>query len=494
MSGTSDATLWRPSLERIASALDELGAMGWIVGGSLRDALLGLPVRDIDLAVTADPLTVAHRLTADGKGSIARLRRGTVRVALAEFPQGHLDLSRLHGSRIEDDLALRDFRINALALPLTARERFLEWLEHDGEPWPTGLSELVDPFAGLDELHARRLDVVSERVFRDDPGRILRGARLAAQMSLMPTSHALALAREAASLLDDLPDDRVREELNLLLALPRAATGFALLRDVGALGVLLLRPAVGVGGLEAGIETHALGSLAALDQLHADYQDNAPLVVTLYERLPLDALRAWYAANAPGESLPRIVALGWATVLHAATPHEAEGANAASGHGTDQPQPARPHIVRGLPRRVASALHTWREAQALVASDPLDETAVRLFFDRLGPRGAPAVDALMVALACQWAMVVEDGSSGENALVRMAEHAGRIFTMYFEHPDLLLPPHLLDGADLIREVGLAPGPLVGRILREIRAAQVAGKLTTVEEALAYARTLASNLG
>jgi hypothetical protein len=310
-------------------------------------------------------------------------------------------------------------------------------------------------------------------------------------MSFKATPHATALAREAASLLADLPDERVREELNLLLALPRAAAGFALLRDVGALGVLLRGRAAGAGGLEAGIETHALGCLAALGHLHEDTTETAD---TLYERLPLDALRAWYAAAEPGESVPRIVALGWATVLHAATPHEAEGVNAVMGHSADDSQLARPHIVRGLPRRVASVLRAWPEARALVASDPLDETAVRLFFDRLGPRGAPVVDALMVALACRWAMVVEGESGAADMLVRMAEHAGRILTIYFEHPTQFLPPHLLDGADLIRELGLAPGPLVGRILREIRAAQVAGKLTTVEEALAYARTLASNLG
>src|SRR5215467_1766026 len=180
MNSIANAAMWRMILDNLAARLGELGATGWIVGGSLRDALLGLPVRDIDLAVTVDPLALARELVSDRNGSIARLQRATIRVVLREFPQGHLDIVRLRGSHIEDDLALRDFRVNALALPLWARESFLQWLVRNGETQQALVPPLVDPYGGLSDLGARRLDVVRDSAFRDDPGRILRGARLKA--------------------------------------------------------------------------------------------------------------------------------------------------------------------------------------------------------------------------------------------------------------------------------------------------------------------------
>src|SRR5215467_10207160 len=167
MNSIANAAMWRMILDNLAARLGELGATGWIVGGSLRDALLGLPVRDIDLAVTVDPLALARELVSDRNGSIARLQRATIRVVLREFPQGHLDIARLRGNHIENDLALRDFRVNALALPVSARESLMHWLQHSGETQQALVPPLVDPYAGLDDLCVRRLDVVSDSVFRD---------------------------------------------------------------------------------------------------------------------------------------------------------------------------------------------------------------------------------------------------------------------------------------------------------------------------------------
>lgn len=485
MSSTSGASLWRPVLDRVATILDELGAMGWIVGGSLRDALLGLPVRDVDLAVTVDPLLLARRLAPKGIGGLAQLRRGTVRVAFHEAHDAHLDLTLMQGTSIEEDLALRDFRINALALPLAARDHFLGWLQQDGELLSVPSSELVDPFAGVDDLLASRLDVVSTGAFRDDPGRVLRGARLAAHLNLIAAPQTITLARAAASLLADLPDDRTREELNLLLALPRAAQGLALLRDMQSLPALFMPTEPESTDQSEIVWEHMIASLAALRWLHAagDVIHDA-----IYARLPLEQSRGWYAATASGESLPRIFALGWATLLHALTPHERGHASATLGRQT---LAMDVQIIRGLPPRVRQALNAWHEAYAIILARNLHEVALRRFFDRLGRGGEPAIDALVVAFACMQAQV--SGGTGGIELERAAGNLGHILTTYFNEPNALMPPSLIDGAQLIQELGIGPGPLVGRILREIRGKQLAGNVSTIDEALAYARKIVADV-
>ena len=121
------------------------------------------------------------------------------------------------------------------------------------------MAGLVDPSGGQGDLAARRLVAVSSEAFRLDPGRIVRAARLCARFGLQPDSQTLALARAAVPLLATLSVDRLRDELNLLLALATATDGVALLGDAGALGVLF----PGVSG-DATTEVAALRRLDAL--------------------------------------------------------------------------------------------------------------------------------------------------------------------------------------------------------------------------------------
>jgi tRNA nucleotidyltransferase/poly(A) polymerase len=475
MNAATDASTWRMILDRAAAVLDDLGATGWIVGGCLRDALLGVPVHDVDLAVTADPVQVARSLLPSGGGGIARLRRATVRVAFPGPPEAHLDLARLHGRSIADDLAARDFRINALALPLAAREGFLGLLQPGGAPMVSFPAGLIDPLGGLDDLRARRLDVVGAAALSDDPGRILRGARLAAQLELAVAPATVELARAAAPALRDLSPERVREELSALLAERAAVLGAAFLRDVDALVPLFPGLEHVTGMSSAQVQDHIVGALATLTSTS----------------LPSPRGSEWYAEAAPGETLPRLAALGWAVVLHALTPHD----ELAAGDGGDAPAEdtvvRRSPIPKGLPRRVSFVVGAWPEARRLLARELLDMSAVHRLFDRAGQGGEPALDALVVALACQDARVIEPEQELLDTFDRMLRNVYQLSDIYFEEPERLMPQRLIDGALLAQRLGIAQGPMVGRILREIRAEQLAGALSTAEEALARARELAS---
>jgi tRNA nucleotidyltransferase (CCA-adding enzyme) len=122
---------------------------------------------------------------------------------------------------IEDDLARRDFRMNMMARDIR-----------------TG--EVIDPFGGRADIEAKRLDVLADQVFVEDPLRILRGAQFAARFDLTLSDRTATAMRAAAHLVSTVAAERVAEELTKLLTLAeRPSTGFEILRESGALDVLL---------------------------------------------------------------------------------------------------------------------------------------------------------------------------------------------------------------------------------------------------------------
>ncbi len=205
----------------------------WLVGGVVRDLLLGIPIeRDLDLAVEGDAVALADALAAATGGRVTARHQafGTASVVLS---RGDIEEARhtltldLAMTRVETypapaalpivqaapiyaDLARRDFSINALAVALHA---------HNGHLVP---GQMLDPFHGQDDLQAGLLRVLHERSFRDDPTRALRGLRLSARMNLLfePHTRALLDAALADTILEQTTPDRVRTELCLALEEP----------------------------------------------------------------------------------------------------------------------------------------------------------------------------------------------------------------------------------------------------------------------------------
>src|SRR5256714_5962354 len=187
------------------------GGEAWIVGGAVRGAALERPIVDVDVAL-AEPQRAARRYARASGGAPFPLseRHGAWRVALADGRT--VDFTPLSGA-IEDDLATRDFSINAIA------ER-------------AGSGESVDPFDGYGDLAARRLRAIGESVFRDDPLRLLRGPRLEDELPfdfrLVPEAE--QLLRRDSGLVTDPSRERI------LAQLPRlAADGFRKLEELGLL-------------------------------------------------------------------------------------------------------------------------------------------------------------------------------------------------------------------------------------------------------------------
>lgn len=227
----------RALLAAAAAEADARGAALWAVGGAVRDCAAGLPVRDVDLALEA-PTHAAVRAFA---GALAARVGGRVRAEAPELgtveldaPGGRLDLAALRteryagpgalptaalGASVEDDLARRDFTVNAIAIALAGPRR----------------GALVDPFDGLGDLAARRLRVLHARSFVDDATRLWRGARTAAPLRLRPDAETATLIGDGARWLAAISGERLCAELRYTLA---RRSALAALRLLDAWGVL----------------------------------------------------------------------------------------------------------------------------------------------------------------------------------------------------------------------------------------------------------------
>lgn len=421
-------------LDALAAALADTGSEGWLVGGCLRDALLGVPVGDIDVALACEPLPVAERLAKRKRLAVARLGRGTIRLTSRRTPRTYLDLTPLQGDDIAVDLARRDFTINAMALPLAARAEWLAVVRSQSATMPS----LLDPFGGREDLLERRLRVVGSSVFRDDPGRILRAARWRARFGLRSDDETLLLARETAPLLVALSADRLREEMTLLLALPGATDGIAMLADVSALAVI-------IPGLSEENTRYALATLRQLDVLMGISDDG-----TGYP-----AMQSWSA------DATRRVALRQSALHHTAGAHENVSANRTAS----------------LWQRALVALSVDDDAQRLYGA--------RLYFAQAGRDEAAAVDALMVATAC----ILARGEQQRGQ--HLAMRADAIISSYQHNRELLIPPPLLSGKELMVTLELPSGQMIGQLLQAVRRAQLAGEIADHNEALAFARRLSN---
>ncbi len=191
------------------------GEDAWIVGGAIRDELLGRPVVDVDVACR-DPRAAAHRFATEHGGAPFPLseRHGAWRV-VAHGSEETVDFTPLPAG-IEDDLATRDFTINAIAVPVGG-----------GEP--------VDPHGGLRDLEERVVRAVSDSVFADDPLRLLRAVRFEEELGFRMDERTEELVRAAAVHVTAPAGERILTELQRM--------GAAAFRRLDELGLL-----AGLGG------------------------------------------------------------------------------------------------------------------------------------------------------------------------------------------------------------------------------------------------------
>ena len=460
----------------------------YLVGGAVRDALLRRPVTELDLTC-ASPEAWAAVLASALSTHVVQLGG---RFLLLRLPlrDGSIDITPLAGT-LEQDLARRDFTVNALAVSLDRVPADLAQLD---------LTEVIDQHHGLTDLSARRFHLISEHALTEDPLRALRAARLAAELAFALDPATEGAVTSHAALLADIAPERVEHELTRLFATPRASAGVRLLERTTLLDVCFPELIEGRGVDQRphhrlDVLQHALTALEWLDLL---------LSTTLPESQP--AASIWHAtwdeswpATRWGDVRQHLAQHGTtlriATLLHdVGKPRtrvvESDGRTRFFGHGNLGADIVRSRLARWrFPSRQIERIallveQHLRPGQVASPGDPPTARALHRFHDRLGD-ATPDVCLLFLADSL--------ATAGAQELVprwpAYLAHVQRI-ACWQEPAAAAAVRVLVDGHAVMAATGLPPGPRLGRILSAIAEATATEEVRNADEALTLARRLA----
>jgi poly(A) polymerase len=457
------------------------GRQAWLVGGAIRDRVLGRPTQDVDVVVEGDPAEAAHAVArAAGRATCFALSEefGAWRV-VARDSSWQLDVEPLRGGSVEADLAMRDFTVNAIAEPIEG-----------GAP--------IDPLGGLADLAAGRLRMAGAGAFADDPLRVLRLVRVAVELDLEPEDSTLRGASAQAGGLREVSAERVFIELHRIIAAQRAPWGLQTMSELGALAVVLPE-------LEAlrGVEQNRFHhrdvyghTLEVLERTIAlttagDGRAPAPIESLGEHETEVQALLAEPLAD----RLTRGDALRWGALLHdAAKPltreiRPSDGRVTFIGHDLRGAELAdtvleRLHASVRLRAHVAALVrHHLRLGFLVHEPQPLSARTVFAYLYACSP---VEVDVTMLSVADRLATRGDRAQESIDAHMNVARGLLRDALRWrAEGP----PRALIRGDELAEELAIPLGPRIGQILRELTAAQYAGELATREDALLYSRNL-----
>jgi poly(A) polymerase len=449
-------------LQELAGLAQEAGARVYLVGGYVRDRLLGREPVDLDLLVEGDPapfVTALSRRASFEPVIFSRQEPATFRIALddwlvdvAGFPPGHL----------EDELRRRDLTLNALAVPHEAP---------DAAP--------LDPTGGLGDLGARRVRHVSEQGLIEDPLRLLRAVRLAVLLEGFTLDASLRDAiRSHAPRIREAAGERILAELELIMASPRAGMGLRAMADCGLLFPLLpeLTP---LAGLEQNrwhshdVLEHTLRAVEEADRLQRD------------------------PSECPGVGHPGVE--DWETLKWAALWHDA-GKAATRSRGEDGEVHFYGHEAASASTATAVLGRLRMSGRRIERIVPLVAHHLRLSLLAAGEEAADRTLRRLIhqvkydtPLLCLLALADRKAGGGpdfDRRLDALRTLIGRVMRLFLTEADRVIAPQaLLSGHDVMAVLDIGPGPRVGTVLRWLTRLQVEGRLGSRDEALSLLRSL-----
>ncbi|MBA3530951.1 MAG: HDIG domain-containing protein [Ardenticatenales bacterium] len=474
-------------VQQAARFLHESGESAWLVGGATRDILLGRSVKDFDFVIAGDGLHWARCIARELKGAFVALdeERLVGRVVIKhEGKPLWIDVARFRGASdqgdgvsLEEDLSLRDFTVNAIALePLTG--------------------SVVDPTGGGADLGSATLRATGPRAFQDDPLRILRGIRLHATHHLIIETATWEAMRSSAPALSGIAAERVREEWLQLLAPSGAMARIALLDDLKVLDVLLPELVQGKGVTQSSPHSHDVfgHNLLVLDAIEGLWpwvesggfwqgelaRFVEPMTTHLQEPL--------------AHELPR-----WLLLKHVALLHDvAKPTTRTVGkdgrihfYGHDQVgAKMMGEIMRRMKFSTACVqyaeqvlFHHLRPLGLSQHLPPSDRSVYRFYRD-------VSHDGPDIALH---SMADQRGKAFATDRVEVVAVVTRLLEAYFEAPERFVRPvPLLDGNDVMALTNLR-GPAVGIMLERLREAQAQQRIRTRAEAERFVQREKGNL-
>jgi poly(A) polymerase len=469
-----------------------------LVGGAVRDRLMNRPSDDLDFAVPEGALRLARRVADKTGGAFFPLDEetdtGRVVYVHEDGTRSRADFAAYRRPGLPADLAARDFTINAIALdPRT--------------------DEMIDPLEGAQDLRAKRIRACSAQAFTDDPARVLRAVRQAADLGFSIDRDTRELMKAAAPLLTRVSPERLRDELLKMLGGPEPATSIRALDLLGALPYTLPELPALKGVSQSAphvydVWEHTLSILSHLEKILAALKPgetpgtDADLFGGLLS-LRLGRYREQFAAHLASD--PAIEWTSRSVLFFAALYHDIAKPQMRALHDDR---------VRFLDHDKAGAQVAAERARALrLGNDEITRAQaiirhhmrIHFYAKRLADKGTPPTRRAIYRFfrdAGEWGV--------DLCLLALADARGtyeqtltqELWTTYLDVCRILLenwwekpeesisPPSLVNGHELMTALGLGPGPTVGKALEAIREAQATGALpgvATKQDALAFAK-------
>jgi poly(A) polymerase len=493
-----------PILDSVRAGLPA-GVNVFLVGGAVRDALLGRAIHDLDFVLEREAIktarSIANTLSDAGAGTFLKAdfypldsERDTGRVIVTTIDGSRilLDFAAFRGSNLEADILGRDFTVNAIAIDLRD-------------------NTIHDPLGGGLDLKERRLRSCSPSSFADDPVRILRGIRLAANFSFSIETETLTAMKAATGLLTNTSPERIRDELFRILDGSKPATCMRALDSIGALDKVLPE----LSGMKGIIQKaphvhdvweHTIATLGYLESMLLAlaakyYPENASdlrnglmvLRIDRYRQQIDEIFNAPITADRSQRSLLFLAALYHDVAKPVSRTTDTEGQirfwdhdqrgveiAAKRGRALAMSNDETTHLEKIVRNHMRILYHIHR----LVTENKLvTRRAIYRFFRDVGLTG---VDICLLTLADLQAtyeqnLPQETWAAALDVVRLMLEN-------WFEKPaETISPPSLVKGDELMSAFNLQPGKIIGELLETIREYQAMGKVASREQALELVR-------
>ncbi len=452
----------------------------YLVGGYLRDYLLGGLTRDADFVYMGDPGALAKDTAQALGGSYFTLRGdGQIHRVTLRGEEGFftLDFSRVKGGSLEEDLSQRDFTINAMALDVW---KFYRWGE-------TALPrDLVDKHYGWRDLNEGILRECHKETFLQDPVRIMRGFRFKHLLGLEIEERTLNHMKKYANMVARSPGERIAVELLLTLTYPGTSKIFMDLADAVLLRYLApsLSPLM---GLEQNTYHHLdvwRHTLLTLDELDRLIDDPAS-VYPRHARKLKERLDGTLQDQFPRSAFLRLAALFHDVGKSQTFSRDETGRIHFHGH-----QGFSEEEVRRLSRRLRLSRRSEEYLSrvvgmhmniASVLAGGVTRRAILRLINRLGEYTA---DVVLLSTADR--MATRGEAATPESLERYIEFCSQLLE---EQDNVAATPPLLRGKDLMDNLGMEEGRAIGELLSQVRLAQLEGRIESRKEALELARRL-----
>ena len=444
---------------KINSDIIPAGADAYVVGGSIRDILLGRSPTDYDIAVPGSPAKFAAQIAAKTGGHLVEIGKAGRQILRVVSPQHFVDAAPLSGPTIDSDLNKRDFTIDAMAYHLSS-------------------GKIIDPLNGRTDLSLKQVRMVSSGIFAKDPIRLLRAYRIAALLGFEIEAQTAAAVRDQTALIQQSAGERIRAELFTLFEVPQSHPYLIQMADSGLL-FAVFPEMIALRGCRQNrhhahdVFDHTLRAYHHLEQLTREFSVPQPA-----SEVEADAFMAAGAAGMLkcavllhdiGKPPARTVAADGSVHFYG---HAKKSADMADAIGSRLKFSRRQKqfldfIIRNHLRPLS--LFTVRRNKSLTPR------GLARFFLKCGDN-TPFL--LLHALADIQAKKNDTNNADFRAFVR------DLLQRYFaDFKPVQTKPPLITGADLISEFNLIPSPRFKKILATVEEARLSKKLTTREEAL-----------